>query len=243
MTDHHSDGTDGRSDGANDERVEISGDAFSRDDASDLSTLLSVSKHFYRGEMDRITTWRTRMDQTTNWAVVLMAAILTWAFTSSDNPHYVILVGALAVTAFLFIEAQRFQEYDAWRGRILVLQRNLFAEGFDPRGPESENWRTWLSDDLREPAIHMSLVYALGHRLQHVYLPLLTVLLAAWWLRVTVFAPDATWRESAGVAEISGTIVVAVVVAFYLAAAALTAWSLRQEVRREFEFDDGGELP
>lgn len=209
---------------------------FTTDDAHDLSTVLTLSQHFYRGEMDRVTTWRTRMDQTTNWAVVVMAAILTWAFSSADNPHYVLLIAVLAVTVFLFIEAQRFQEYDAWRDRIRVLQSNLFAEGYDPRGPEFTGWREWLSRDLREPTIHLSLLAALGHRLQHVYLPLLTVLLAAWLLRISVFDPASSWSESAAIAALSGPVVVAIVGLCYLCAVGLTAWSMRRDRRREFEY-------
>lgn len=37
----------------------------------------SAMAHLYRGEMDCMTTWRQRLDQTTYWAVTVMAAILT----------------------------------------------------------------------------------------------------------------------------------------------------------------------
>ena len=212
-------------------------------DAGDLSTLISLSSHFYRGEMDRVTTWRTRMDQTTNWAVVVMAAILTWAFTSTDNPHYVLLVAMLAVSVFLFVEAGRFQEYDALRERVRVLQANLFAEGYDPRGPAVDEWREWLGRDLRDPTIRLSLVSALGHRLQHVYFPLLSVLLVAWVLRVSVFEPGTSWWETAAIANVPGVAVVALVGLGYLVAAGLTVRAVRRSVRREFEFDTGSESP
>lgn len=34
--------------------------------ATDQSMLLSLLGHFYRGQLDRETTWRSRLDQTTN---------------------------------------------------------------------------------------------------------------------------------------------------------------------------------
>ncbi|ELZ18002.1 hypothetical protein C477_12377 [Haloterrigena salina JCM 13891] len=37
--------------------------------------------------------WRERLDQTTYWAIVIMSAILTWTFSSRNNPHYVLLLG------------------------------------------------------------------------------------------------------------------------------------------------------
>jgi uncharacterized membrane protein len=49
----------------------------------------------YRGERDRVTTWRGRLDQTTNWTVTIIAAMLTWVFSSPENPHYLLLIGML----------------------------------------------------------------------------------------------------------------------------------------------------
>lgn len=59
-----------------------------------------------------MTAWRSWLDQPTNWAVVLVGAILTGAVSSSDNPHYVILVGIVGVSALLVMEANRDREYD-----------------------------------------------------------------------------------------------------------------------------------
>ncbi|MFW5918029.1 MAG: DUF2270 domain-containing protein, partial [Haloferacaceae archaeon] len=81
--------------------------------AEDLSAFVSLAGDYYRGEVDRATTWRGRMDQTTNWAVVIVAAVLTWAFSGDNRPHYVILIGVFGVTAFLLMEAHRYREYDA----------------------------------------------------------------------------------------------------------------------------------
>jgi uncharacterized membrane protein len=207
----------------------------------DASAFVTMVTHFYRAEMDRITTWRNRMDQTTNWAVVVMAAILTWSFSSRSNPHYVLLLGALAIGVFLLIEVKRFQEYDAWRSRIRVLQTSFFAEGLDA-GDETQAWRERLAADLRNPVIEMSMVAAFGHRLKHVYFPLLTVMLAAWALRVTVFLPDQPWQRTATVAVVPGEVLVAVVGAGYLTLGVLTAWSLPRSFRQEFDYEaDFGE--
>jgi uncharacterized membrane protein len=39
--------------------------------------------HFYRGEVSRSNTWRARLDGTSNWAVVTIAALLTFSFGRS----------------------------------------------------------------------------------------------------------------------------------------------------------------
>jgi len=200
--------------------------------------LSSLGAHFYRSEMERAATWRGRLDQTTNWAVVVIAAILTWAFSSDSNPHYVILIGQLATVAFLFIEAHRYREYDVWRARVRLLQDNFFAPVFDGKPADSPDWRSRVGANLRGPELQMPFVRAVGHRLQRVYFPLLTVLLAAWLARIAVYGGDTTWRQEAAVADVPGLIVVGVVLAAYLVALALTVWSYHSASTREFDGDE-----
>jgi len=97
--------------------------------------------HLYRGEVHRMKLWRERLDRTTNWTVLLLAAILTWAFTNESNPHYVLLIGNLAVGLFLVIEARRYRAYDMWRSRVRTLQRNVWALGLDPMREPTDGWR------------------------------------------------------------------------------------------------------
>lgn len=207
---------------------------------TDPSQFATVTMHFYRGETDRMATWRSRLDQTTNWAVVVMAAILTWAFSSPDNPHYVLLIGAVAVGAFGFIEANRYQVYDAWRGRVRTVEENFLAPVFASVEPTDADWRAALGRDLQDPELDIPIWRAIGHRLHRVYFLLLSVLLAAWVVRVTVFERGTSWQQSAEVTGVSGTAVAAAVGLCYLVLAGLTAWSVRQATKREFGDTDTG---
>lgn len=72
----------------------------------------SSMAHLYRGEIHRMRFWRERLDRTTNWAVIMMAAILTWAFSNESHPHYVLLAGVATLGIFLGIEARRYRGYD-----------------------------------------------------------------------------------------------------------------------------------
>ena len=176
----------------------------------------SAAAHLYRGEIQRMRFWRERLDRTTYWAVVVMSAILTWTFSSQGNPHYVLLVGAAAVVAFLAIEARRFRGYDVWRSRVRILQKNVFAYGLDPsQGLEDPDWREQLSRDYRRPHMDVSTEEAIAHRLRRVYLLLFTIVFAAWGIRVVAFA-DQPWPASAAVGDASGLAVTGLVAAFYL---------------------------
>ncbi|MFC7082361.1 DUF2270 domain-containing protein [Halorussus caseinilyticus] len=197
----------------------------------------SSMAHLYRGEIHRMTLWRERLDQTTNWAVIVIAAILTWAFSSAGNPHYVVLVGAAVVSLFLFVEAHRYRAYDVWRSRVRTLQENVFAYGLDPsKGLVDENWRARLADDYRTPTLKITAEEAVAHRLRRVYLPLFTVLLAAWVIRVVAFALR-PWPASAAIGRIPGLAVTGVVFLAYLAAAVVAlrprTWHARDELRTE----------
>jgi len=196
----------------------------------------SALAHVYRGEIHRMKFWRERLDRTTNWAVMVLAAILTWAFSAPGNPHYLLLVGVVAVTIFLGIEAHRYRGYDVWRQRVRLLQENVVAPGFDQSvGLADPGWRAKLARDYRTPTIKLPFEEALAHRLRRVYLPLLLVLLGAWIVRITAFSEHGTWPETAAIGVIPGVLVTALVALFYLAALAVAlrprTWRARAELR------------
>jgi uncharacterized membrane protein len=197
----------------------------------------SAMAHLYRGEIHRMKLWRERLDRTTNWAVLLIAAVLTWAFSSEANPHYVILVGHAAVVMFLFIEARRYRAYDVWRSRVRKLQEHVWAVGLDPNQDlEDSDWREELAEDYRTPRLQISTEEAIAHRLRRVYFPIFTVLNGAWLLRVTAFA-GTDWPASAAVGTIPGTVVTAIVAMSYVGALVICCrprtWHTRGELLDE----------
>lgn len=202
-----------------------------------------VVAHFYRGEMNRVTTWRQRLDRTTNLAVTVIAAILTWSFSAPDNPHYLLLIGVVTTLVFLGIESRRYLDYDVWRARARMLQANLFANALDPsQGVERKNWRAELSADYREPSPEIGFGQAVAHRLRRVYLPLFLVLSAAWVLRLSVFEPGADPIETAALGRIPGFWVVAAVGGLLCLLTAVAFWPAYREPDEPVETVDTGEV-
>src|SRR5688500_6651389 len=78
--------------------------------------------HFYRGEIQRSNTWRMRLDSTTNWAVLTTGAGLSFALSDPAHHHAVILLNALLVTLFLWIEARRYRYYELWSYRVRLME-------------------------------------------------------------------------------------------------------------------------
>ncbi|WP_430506431.1 DUF2270 domain-containing protein [Haloparvum sp. PAK95] len=197
----------------------------------------SAMAHLYRGEVHRMKLWRERLDRTTNWAVIVMAAILTWAFSSPNNPHYIILVGIATLSIFLVVEARRYRGYDIWRSRVRTLQENVWSVGLDPSKDVADpEWRTKLGDDYRNPAIKITAEEAIAHRLRRIYLPLFAVLLLSWLVRITAFSPE-PWLRTAAVGMIPGILVVGLVAVFFGIAIGIACrprtWHAKGELREE----------
>jgi hypothetical protein len=61
----------------------VNGNEESADRARELSAAeLGALAHLYRGEVYRSTIWRTRLDTTTNWAMVTLGVALSLTFAS-----------------------------------------------------------------------------------------------------------------------------------------------------------------
>lgn len=204
--------------------------------ADDRSDFLSLMGHAYRGELGRMSSWRTRIDRTTNWAVVLTASLLTWTFSSGSRPHYVLLIGVVMLTVFLGIETRRYRMFDVWRSRVRLLEENVFANALDPEGVELSDWRQLLSEDLREPTIKTPSIEAMSRRLRRVYAPLFTVLIAAWIARLTVFTPPGSGVvATAAVGAVPGALVLALVGGFCFAVLALTLQHRPRKAKGELQ--------
>lgn len=213
------------------EEREVAGKA-----ADDRADFLSLMGHSYRGELGRTTAWRTRIDRTTNWAVVVTATLLTWAFSSDSRPHYILLIGIVMVTVFLWIEVRRYRVYDIWRSRVRLLEENVFANALDPEGVEQSNWRELLSEDFRQPTIKTPIIEAASRRLRRVYFPLISVLVGAWLVRLTVFdSTGAGIRAAAAVGGIAGELVLAVAGVFYVVVLVVTVWPSSRQAKGELQ--------
>src|SRR5260370_23864027 len=118
---------------------------------------ITALSHLYRGELYRSTVWRTRLDTTTNWAVLTTGIALSLTFSSETaSPLPLVLVGLL-VTTFLSIEARRYRFFDFWRMRAHVLEVYFFGPILSGRGVRIENgWNEILYQDYRTPKLHIT---------------------------------------------------------------------------------------
>ena len=210
-----------------------------RREIGDEIGLGTLAAHLYRGEMDRVVNWRNRLDNTTNFAVTVIGAVLAYAFSGQGAGHTVVLVGVMIGTVFLLIEARRYQLYDVWRSRARSMQENLFANALDPSaGVEQLDWRAELSRDYRDPEAKMAYRTAVAHRLRRVYLPLLGGLGVIWAFHLAAYGSGGP-IEAASIENVPGAVVVAAVTAFY---AGLLAVAFVTDIHGEMSEKDHAEL-
>ncbi len=176
--------------------------------------------HLYRGEVARANTWRTRLDGTTNWAVLTTGATLSFAFSSPTNTHVMILLNSLLIGFFLFIEARRYRYYDLWRARVRLMETEFFSGLLvpHPEREEGDNWRELLARDLLQPHFNMPLWEAMGRRLRRNYSWIFAVLVVSWMVKVMIHPSPTTDLQAilarAAIGTISGPVVLAVGVIF-----------------------------
>ena len=153
---------------------------------------ITALSHFYRAEMHRSLIWRSRLDTTTNWAIVATLAILT---ASLQNPAFAmeaLILGMLSNVVFLTIEARRFRFFDVWRARVRMIEENFYG-GILRRDQSSPDfhWGTQVADDLLCPRFHLTRMQAFRARLMRNFRFIFLFLLIAWIAnRLAHPAPD-----------------------------------------------------
>ena len=175
--------------------------------------------HFYRGEVQRSNTWRSRLDNTTYWAVITVAGALSFAFSSPTNPHFLIPIISLLVAIFLLMEARRYRYYEIWASRVRVMETGYLAQMLAPDGvPRDQEWASHLASDLLTPHFTISVWEAIGRRLRRNYIWLFALLALSWNLKVYLHpGPAVNFDEfvtRATVCLVPGSIVIIVGVVF-----------------------------
>ena len=142
--------------------------------------------HFYRAELGRADHWRSRLDTTTNWAVVTTGAAISFAFGADDpGRHVVLLLVSVLVYFFLVIEARRYRHYDIWQNRRRLLEADYFAPMFMGYAP-GQTWRDIMARDLMHPRFRISMFEALGWRIRRNYIWIFSMLALSWALKVAI---------------------------------------------------------
>lgn len=189
---------------------------------------VNAMSHFYRGELGRIMVWRQRLDITTTWAITSTTTIITVAFSFRDIPHIIFFFNLAIVWMMLWIEARRYRFYDAFRGRVRMLESH-FLVSVVSRNPAllGGDWQKLVCEDLILPSFKISRLEALGRRMKRNYVFIITFILVAWMTKLFMHAtpPVNSWAsfyQALGVGGLPGWLVGAVLALTIISSVGLT---------------------
>lgn len=194
--------------------------------------------HLYRGEVYRSTIWRTRLDTTTNWAVVTLGVALSITYSSPEaSPLPLLLVGIL-ILLFLALEARRYRYFSVWRARARWMERHFYVPMLKDGDLHTEDdWQQTLAADYETPSHHVSYIAAVARRVRNNYLWILLIQTAAYFGKLVVHptpVPDlAAFIRRADIGPLlPGEIVLGTGAFYILSWVALSLWINRADERR-----------
>ena len=219
-------------------------DAENGDDIVQIHALPELSSaeigalaHLYRSEVYRCSVWRTRLDTTTNWAVVTLGVALSISFASPEaSPLPLVLVGVLLIF-FLVLEARRYRYFNVWRARARWMETHFYAPMLAEGDLHLEDdWQRTLANDYLRPRYHVTFLVAVGRRVRRNYFWILLIQSLAFAGKIIVHPTSVQSfdqaMERASVGPIPGEIMVLMGMLYVAICGGLSTWSKRDDLRR-----------
>lgn len=198
---------------------------------------MTTLAHLYRAEVYRGTVWRTRLDTTTNWAVVTLGVALSLTYAAPEASALPLLLVGVLIAVFLLLEARRYRYYSLWRARSRLMERGYFVPMLrDGDSKGQGEWRRQLAAAYEDPDYHITFAAAVGRRLRSNYLWIIGVQHLAYLGKLVVHPAPATHPEElvdrAAVGPIPGLAILALVALYVLALIVAALRSLRADHER-----------
>jgi uncharacterized membrane protein len=153
--------------------------------------------------------------------------MLSLTFSTPTAHHSVLLFGMLLVLLLVLIEARRYRFFDVYRRRVRAMERNYYAQVFNPTADVAPHWARGLGEDLQRPSFVISHRQAMSRRLKRNYIWMFLLLALAWALKISTGRSHAigeagaqagvaqSWYAGADIGPLPGMLVIAAVVIFY----------------------------
>jgi len=156
--------------------------------ASDTATAVGDREvkplmHQYRGEVQRLTAYRQRMDMTTNWAVSMTGVLVAFSLGSKDTPHFFFAFVLMLQLFFCFVEARRHAYYVLVRRRCRQLERGMYAHILAPDLP-AMNCRRALRDSYMPDMNLLPFRKSFTQRLKRIYAFLAVATYLGWTFKL-----------------------------------------------------------
>ncbi len=143
--------------------------------------------HLYRGEVYRSTVWRTRLDTTTNWAVVTLGIALSISYANPDASPLPLLLVSILIVMFLILESRRYRFFNVWRARARWIETKFYAPLLlHSRQPGHNEWQHVLANDYLTPEYHIGFWRAMGRRIRRNYMWILSFQAVSYYGKIII---------------------------------------------------------
>ena len=184
--------------------------------------------HFYRGELGRLAIYRVRLDTTTNWAIGVVVAVLTFTLGRHEAPHTLLLLPYLLVTVFLFVESRRFRELDMFRRRVRDMELSVFVPLLRGKAPLPTEASERIARSLEHAMPELPLLHAVASRLRRNYLWLYLAIFGGWCMKV--YLEGARTPGDLTVGQVPGWFILLVAVATVVPWALLAVFPKKMDI-------------
>mmetsp|Transcript_30279 Transcript_30279/g.58333 ORF Transcript_30279/g.58333 Transcript_30279/m.58333 type:complete len:271 (-) Transcript_30279:283-1095(-) len=170
--------------------------------------------HMYRAETQKLATYRTRLDRPTQWALTVLALLISILFDSKDPTTITGTVPLLVIVFLVFcnLEARRFRIFLATHYRTRLLETGFYAEFIGLE--HDENWVHKLHSSLWDEGFPISQSSAFNNRWYRSYNALSIICLIAWVIKIES-SDEVDWEDQAPWFAITGVIVVGLAISSY----------------------------
>jgi uncharacterized membrane protein len=175
--------------------------------------------HLYRGELHRMTIWRSRLDTTSNWAILLTTGLTTFTLGTEAVPHYTLLLGLALNSICMLIEGRRYLHLHHSEFRLHLLEAGYFGHLLAPASLGFPGWQAALGTDLREPRPTMTIFESVRMRLRRNYALLFYFTTAVWLTKLFIHQverADETFYERLAVGHVIPSWLVAISAGVFL---------------------------
>jgi uncharacterized membrane protein len=189
--------------------------------------------HLYRAEIYRSTVWRSRLDNTTNWAVVTTGIALSASFANAEASPLPLVIVGLLVIVFLVFEGRRYRYFHMYRARARVMENSLYCTMLEGRGTPIKDWCQLLSHGYRYVETHISVERSVGRRLRRNYAWILAIQAIAYYGKLVIH-PHALGSidellSRAAIGPIPGSVTILAGILFHSAWIIFAAVTLRMD--------------
>src|SRR5258706_3236696 len=199
---------------------------------------VAATVHIYRGLIDSASTWRTRIDYPTNWAIITSGTAASFVLSDEPHTHAVLLLVRQMTFLLVTMEHRRTRYYHLWSTWLRLLETEYFAPILKENSVTvNDTWQSLLVRDLGFPHFKMTFWQVLGRRLRDVYLAIYLFLIMSWLVKLLLHplsAPGVCEEETVGCHATVGPIPGSAVLATgFCAYAGLIAFMLLTSSGRE----------